>query len=132
MALGDLLFPNIEMKLVISHAFHADVESVKDKLSEEYKDAAAQVQLSKADMQKLGLKPDSTVSIQSKTGNVVVHAILSEKGKNGIAVMTRGPWALALVATPRDGNPPQYHGIPVTITRSSEKVTPLLDLLQDS
>jgi len=132
MALGDLLFPNVQMKLVISHSFETDVESVKDKFSEEYKSAAARVQLSKADMQKLGLKPDSNVSIESKTGTIVVHAIMNEKGTNGIAVMPLSPWALALIDSPSDGKPPVYHGIPVTLTRSNEDITSLLDLLQDS
>ncbi len=132
MALGDLLFPNIELKLVISHAFQADVAAVKDKFSVDFQEAAARVQFSKSDMQKLSLKPGSTVSVQSKVGSVIVHAYVNEKGKNGIAVMPHGPWALALIESPDSGNPPQYHGIPITVTRSAEKVTPLLDLFHDS
>ena len=131
MALGDLLFPNVEMKLIISHAFEVDVEAAKDKFSEEYTSVAARVHLSKSDMQKLGLKPDSNVSIKSKTATIIVHATVDEKGKNGLAVMSQSPWALALVDVPKGGAPPQYHGVPVTVARSAEAITPLLDLLRD-
>ncbi len=132
MVLGDLLFPNIEMKLVITHDFMSDVEAAQNRMSNEYRNATALVRLSKGDMQKLGLKGESNVSIQSKAGSVVVHAVMDENAKDGLAVVPYGPWALALVDVPPDGSPPQYHGIPVTVKRSDEQITPLLDLFQDS
>lgn len=130
MALGDLLFPNIKMQLIISHAFDADVESAKDRFSPEYQAAAAKVSLSKGDMQKLSLKDGRTVQVKSMIGDVIVQTFADDKGRDGIAVMPYGPWALSLVDVPKDGSPPQLHGISVTVIRSDNDVTPLLDLLQ--
>jgi formylmethanofuran dehydrogenase subunit D len=130
MALGDLLFPNIKMRLIISHAFDADVESAKDKFSPEYLAAAAKVSLSKGDMQKLSLKDGKTVQVKSTVGDVVVHVSSNDKGRDGIAVMPYGPWALSLIDVPKDGSPPQLHGVSVTVTKSDSDVTPLLDLLR--
>ncbi len=130
MVLGDLLFPNIKMRLIISHAFDADVESAKDKFSPEYQSAAAKVTLSKGDMQKLSLKDGRTVQVKSAIGDVIVQVFVDDKGRDGIAVMPYGPWALSLIDVPKDGSPPQLHGISVTLTKSDNDVTPLLDLLQ--
>ena len=130
MALGDLLFPNIEMKLVIAHAFDADVESVKDKYSDDFKSVAAKARMSKKDMQKIGLKESSRLKIESKVGKVIVQPELDPNGKEGLVVMPRSPWSFALVAVPDDGSPPVYHGISVTVERSSDDITPLQDLLQ--
>ena len=56
MALGDFLFPNIELKLVVAPSFEADIAATGDKYSQEYIDAAAIVTLHKSDLQKLGIE----------------------------------------------------------------------------
>ncbi|MGQ4912747.1 MAG: molybdopterin dinucleotide binding domain-containing protein [Candidatus Thorarchaeota archaeon] len=132
MALGDFLFPHADLKLVIARSFEADVESAKDILSKGFTDKAARLRLSVGDMRRLGLKDGGHASIKSKVGGVVLVAYGDEKVPEGTAVVPYGPWALALVAVPEDGSPPQLHGISVTVTRSEEEVTPLEALLESA
>lgn len=130
MALGDFLFPNVDLKLIIARSFETDVESAKDKFSPEYQDSAAIVRLNKGDFQKLGLKDGSSVSVKAKDGSVTVRALADEKVPVGAAIMPYGPWALALVSVPKDGSPPQMHGISVTLTRTDNKVTSFDELFE--
>ena len=132
MALGDFLFPHADLKLIIARSFEADVESVKDILSKEFLDTAARLQLSKGDLQRLGLKDGGHASIKSKTGNIVLVAYGDEKVPEGSAVIPHGPWALALVAIPKDDSSPQLHGVSVTVMKTDDKVTTLDALLESS
>ena len=132
MALGDFLFPHVDLKLVVARSFEADVESAKDILSKEFLDSAARVRLSKGDLQRLGLKDGGHASIKSKAGTVILAAYVDEKVPDNTAVIPYGPWALALVPVPKDDSPPQMHGISVTATRSDDEVTPLEGLLESS
>ena len=131
MALGDFLFPHLDLKLVIAHSFEVDIEAEKDKSSKEYQDLAARAFFNKSDFQKLGIKEGGSVNIKSKAGQVVVGGFIDERLENGIASVPRGPWALSLVAVPNDGSPPKMHGIQVTATKTDDKVTSLDSLLED-
>ncbi|MFX0045681.1 MAG: molybdopterin dinucleotide binding domain-containing protein [Candidatus Hermodarchaeota archaeon] len=130
MSLGDFLFPQVELKLVIAHSFETDIEAVRNKMSTEYLESAARVSLSTGNLKRLGLKEGDAVSVESKTGKVVVKAFPDEKLEDGLAVMPRSPWALSLVAVPSDGESVQLHGIPVAVTKSSDKVTSLDSILE--
>ncbi|MGY5856047.1 MAG: molybdopterin dinucleotide binding domain-containing protein [Candidatus Thorarchaeota archaeon] len=132
MALGDFLFPHADLKLIIARSFEADVESAKDILSKEFLDSAARLQLSKGDLQRLGLKDGGHANVKSKTGNIVLVAYGDEKVPEGSVVIPYGPWALSLVAVPKDDSPPQLHGVSVTVTRTDDKVTTLDALLESS
>lgn len=132
MALGDFLFPHVDLKLIIARSFEADVESAKDILSKEFLDSAARLQLSKGDLQRLGLKDGGHANVKSKTGNIVLVAYGDEKVPEGSAIIPHGPWALALVAVPKDDSSPQLHGVSVTVTRTDDKVTSLDALLESS
>jgi formylmethanofuran dehydrogenase subunit D len=129
MALGDFLFPHLELKLVIAHSFEVDIEAEKDKRSKEYQDMAARASFSKSDFQKLGIKENGSVTIKSDTAKVVVSGFIDERLEEGVTSMPRGPWAFSLVAVPTDGSPPKMHGIQVTATKTDEKVTSLDSLL---
>ncbi|MFQ5833604.1 MAG: molybdopterin dinucleotide binding domain-containing protein [Candidatus Thorarchaeota archaeon] len=123
MSLGDFLFPQVELKLVISHSFETDIESVRNKASKEFQKLAARISLSKGNLQRLGLGEGDAVSVESMSGRIVVHAIPDDKLADDVAVMPRSPWALSLVAVPSDGAPVQLHDIQVTVTKSEDKVT---------
>ncbi|MFW9963780.1 MAG: molybdopterin dinucleotide binding domain-containing protein [Candidatus Sifarchaeia archaeon] len=132
MALGDFLFPHVDLKLVIAHSFEADVESAKNILSKEFHNNAAKVRLNKGDLQRLGLKNGGHASIKSKAGHIVLAAYSDERVTEGLAVIPYGPWALALVSVPVDDAPPQFHGVSITVTRTDDEVTPLESLLESS
>jgi len=130
MALGDFLFPHADLKLIVARSFETDVESVKDKFSSEYQESAAVVRLNTGDLQRLGLKDGKSASVKAKTGSIIVRAYGDSKVPEGSAVVPYGPWALALVSVPKEGSPPQMHGVSVTVTRTDEKITSLEDLLE--
>ena len=132
MALGDFLFPHADLKLIVARSFETDVESVKDKFSSEYQDSAAIVRLNKGDLQRLGLKDGGSASVKAKAGSIIVRAFGDDKVPEGSAIVPYGPWALALVSVPKDGSPPQMHGVSVTVTRTDEKVISLENLLESS
>ena len=130
MALGDFLFPHLELKLVIAHSFEVDIEAEKDKSSKEYEYLAGRASFSKSDFQRLGIKEGGSVNIKSDTAQVVVSGFIDERLEEGVTSMPRGPWALSLVAVPADGSPPKMHGIKITATKTDDKVTPLDSLLE--
>jgi formylmethanofuran dehydrogenase subunit D len=130
MALGDFLFPHLELKLVIAHSFEVDIEAEKDKSSKEYQDLAARASFSKSDFQRLGIKEGGSVNIKSNTAQVVVSGFIDERLGDGVASMPRGPWALSDVAVPTDGSPSKMHGIQVTAKKTDDKVTSLDSLLE--
>jgi len=129
MALGDFLFPNAELKLVIVRSFKTDVESARGIPSEKYTAETAIVRLNNKDMRRLSVKEGGAISLKSPSGTVVVSAIIDDKMPEGSALMPYGPWALALVTVPENNNPPILHGIEITATRSTEDITSLDALL---
>lgn len=129
MSLGDFLFPNVELKLIIARSFKTDIEVARGIPSDRYTNETAIVRLHHSDMQKLSLKEGSTVSLKSSSGSVVVKAIADDKTPEGHAVMPQGLWALALVAIPEGTSPPAKHGIAVIATRSTEDITSIESLL---
>ncbi|MFW9975555.1 MAG: molybdopterin dinucleotide binding domain-containing protein [Candidatus Thorarchaeota archaeon] len=129
MALGDLLFPHVELKLIIVRSFKTDVEYARDISSPEYVAETALVHLNQTDMHRLSLKEGDNVSLKSPDGLVIVRTTVDDKTPEGCAVMPHGPWALALVAIPKDETPPTLHGIAITALRTKEKITSLEDLL---
>jgi formylmethanofuran dehydrogenase subunit D len=128
MALGDFLFPNAELTLVITHSFEADVEAARNMSSQDYLDRAARIRLNKGDIKRLGLKEGGIVGVKSKTGNVIVRAFSDDKITEGMSLMPHGPWALALVQVPEDNSPIKLHGIPITVVRSEKEITSLESL----
>jgi formylmethanofuran dehydrogenase subunit D len=129
MALGDFLFPNAELKLVIVRSFKTDVESARGIPSEKFTTETAIVRLNNNDMRRLSVKEGGSINLKSPSGTVVVKAIIDEKTPEGSAIMPLGPWALSLVAIPEDNIPPVLHGIAVTATRSDDDITSLEALL---
>jgi formylmethanofuran dehydrogenase subunit D len=129
MALGDFLFPNAELKLVIIRSFKTDIESARGIPSQKYTSETAIVRLNNSDMRRLSIKEGNTISLKSPSGTVVVKAVIDEKTPEGSAIMPYGPWALALVAIPEDSTPPVLHGIAITATRSKEDITSVEALL---
>ncbi len=125
MALGDFLFPHVELKLVIVRSFRTDVESARGKPSEKYASETALVRLNNNDMRRLSLKEGSTVRLKSPTGMIIIRATIDDKVPEGSAVMPHGPWALALVAVPENELPPTFHGVAVIATRSKDDITSL-------
>ena len=129
MALGDFLFPQLNAKLIIGHSFESDIESMGDKLSNEYSEKTALVKLNDADMKRLSIKDGMNVEIESEAARVVVKAVGDSKVPGEMALMVHGPWALALVKVPNDKSPPKLHGIKVSIKKSEGEITSIQNLL---
>ncbi len=131
MALGDFLFPHAELNLVIARSFESDIESVKDKQSQEYIDTTALIRMHSSDLKRLGLQDEQAASVKSDIGTVIVKAFGDDKIPEGTAVMPYGPWALSLVSVPTDGAPPQFHGLKIAVAKTDDSIT-TLDSLFDS
>ncbi|MFX0107216.1 MAG: molybdopterin dinucleotide binding domain-containing protein [Candidatus Hodarchaeota archaeon] len=130
MALGDFLFPHIELKLVIARSFEVDIEAVSDKTSKEYQDLAARVVIEEGDMKRLSLKDGASVLVTSEVSSVVVRAFSATRSSEGLAIMPPSAWSMALVPIPPENSPPQLHGISVTLKGTKEKVTTLDSLFE--
>ena len=100
------------------------------KFSKEYMSKVAIIELSKQDMEKLGISSGSAVKVSSAYGQVVVKAVESAFTPQGMAFIPMGPWANAIVSPNTQGSGmPTLKGIEVTIEKSEDHVLSLADFL---
>ena len=132
MSLGELLFPKLELKLVISRSSDADIKAIQGKESTEYIDSAARIQMNEANIKRLNIKEGDTVSVKTRTGKVNVRAHINEGVDSSLGVMPYGPWALALVIINMETTEIQLQGLSIEVTKSDEEITPLDALLDSS
>ncbi|MFX1319326.1 MAG: molybdopterin dinucleotide binding domain-containing protein [Promethearchaeota archaeon] len=125
MALRDFLYPYLEVILVLARALDVDeAQAAFGSLSEEYQQVAARIRIAPHDAQRLNLKEEDHVLVNSDIGSVVVVAEIQSDQPAGMVVMHPGPWAFALIEAMIPSQ-----GTEVTIKPSTEPVTPLDQLL---
>lgn len=129
MSLGELLFPKLELKLIIARSSDTDIKATQGKDSTEYIESAARIRMNEVDLKRLNIKEGDTVSIKNKIGQVVVKAYIDEGVDSSIGVMPYSPWALVLVNVSTEITEIQLQGLSVEVTRSDEEVTSLDGLL---
>ena len=132
MSLGELLFPKLELKLVIARSSDTDIKATKGKDSAEYIESAARIRVNESDLKRLNLKESNEVLVKNKIGNVVVRAYIDDGIKPGIAVMPYGPWALALADSSSETTDTILQGIKIEVTKSDDELTSLEELLVSS
>lgn len=132
MALGEFLFPKLELKLVIAHSSDTEIKAARGKSSNEYLESAARIRLNESDLKRLSLKEHANVEVKTKKRKIVVSAYIDAGVNSGMAVIPYGPWALALVDLPSDSSDIQLHGIHIEVSKTDEKVTSLDELLESS
>ncbi|HID42923.1 MAG TPA: tRNA CCA-pyrophosphorylase [Archaeoglobaceae archaeon] len=107
-------------------------ESIEKKLSDEYMEEAAVCELSKDDMNTLGIKDGDRIKIISNDEKVVVYARSSNLSK-GIAFIPMGPWANALIPEGTDSTGmPSFKGLKVRIEKTEERVPSAEEVMEVS
>ena len=107
--------------------------NLENKLSEEYKKAAAVCELSEEDLQKLGLKGDGSerVRVRTAAGEVVVTAKKGAGYPEGVAFIPMGPWVNAVVSgNTRGAGMPRFKGIEAEIEKTDEEVLSAEELMR--
>ena len=116
---------------LISGRTTAQGQNLDNKLSEEYFKAVAICELSKNDMEKIGVSADEHVEVRTSYGEVVVKAKKGEGNPDGIAFIPMGPWVNAVVSGDTHGaGMPQYKGIDAAIEKTEAEVLSVKELMQ--
>ena len=116
---------------LISGRTTAQGQNLDNKLSEEYLKAVAICELSKNDMEKIGVSNDEHVEVRTSYGEVVVKAKKGEGNPDGIAFIPMGPWVNAVVSGDTHGaGMPQYKGIDAAIEKTEAEVLSVKELMQ--
>lgn len=98
MALRDFLYPQLEVRLLLARALDVDEAQVSHgTLSNEYEEVAARIIVSTRDAQRLGIKEDNCIEVNSETGTVIVKVRIKDEQPEGIVVMQPSPWAFAVI-----------------------------------
>jgi formylmethanofuran dehydrogenase subunit D len=105
-------------------------EVIDEKYSESYAREAAICELSKEDMEKLGIGEGEVIKVITEEGEVCVYAKSSNLSK-GLAFIPLGPWANALIPTGTDSTGmPSFKGIKARIELAKgEKVLQAEELI---
>lgn len=118
-ALREFLYPTLELKLILARRLDADTAAAKHGvLSPAYREAAAKIILSVPDAQRLDVKDGDAVQVTSKTGEVVVLVHIDDKTPGGLAIMSPGPYANALLPASLP-----HQGISITLKSTDSAVT---------
>lgn len=121
--LREFLYPTLELGLVLARRLDVDTAAAKHgTLSPAYQEAAARIKLSVLDAQRLDVKEGEAIQVTSKTGEVVVQVHIDDKTPEGLAIMSPGPYANALLpaALPHQGIRVAIKPIDGAVTRVEE------------
>ncbi len=109
-------------------------QNLDNKLSEKYFDEVATCEMSKEDLERLGVAAgDSAARVKVRTsfGEVVVKAKENAGTPAGIAFIPMGPWANAVVSGETHGaGMPSYKGIDAEVEKTEEEVLRVKELMQ--
>lgn len=102
----------------------------KEKLSQDYMDAAALVELDGDDAEEIGVEKGDLAHLQTASGEVTVPVKISRGDSSGVAFVPMGPWANALVAEETDATGmPEFKGVQVEVEKGEGEPTTLDELL---
>ncbi len=106
-------------------------QNLDNKLSEEYFNEVATCEMSKEDMERLGVAAEGHVKVKTSFGEVVVKAKEKAGTPAGIIFIPMGPWVNAIVSGDTHGaGMPQYKGIDAEIEPTEEEVLHVKDLMK--
>ena len=111
----------IEVTLITGRSIDQGVALDKGKLTNEYYEKVAIIELDAEDLAKLGILEGSNVEVTTKFGIVVVKAVKSRFKHPGIAFMPMSPWANLVIDSSTYGSGmPTFKGILAEV-RSTDK-----------
>jgi formylmethanofuran dehydrogenase subunit D len=105
--------------------------NLDSKLSDEYRNEAARIDMHPSDMEKLSIVKDDTVAVTTQFGHVVVTAKEDEGVPEGIVFIPMGPWANAVVSGDTHGaGMPSFKGIDATLEKTAGLVLSVKELMR--
>lgn len=120
----------LEVTLITGRSLGQGVQ-LENKLSNEYLDSAAVIELDAEDLERLGIAEGSNVKVETPHGSVVVKAVRSKRRHPGVAFIPMGPWASVVVDPNTYGSGmPTLKGLKAKITPSTEVPLSLRELIQ--
>jgi len=121
---------DIPLVIVTYQDIHQWVARQRDGLGDAYQQHSAEVQLSPADLKRLGLNDGASVELKNKAGSVVVKAKSDPACQEGIGYMPASLYSNRLASyNPSISRLPNLKRIEVRALPTEKDVTPLSDLL---
>ena len=120
---------SINLTVVAHEDVHLAIARLRDGWSDAYQKKAAVVRLSRADLEKLGLKDNARVELTSPAGSVVVTAKLDAAGDDGLGLMPSSLYTNRLASYEPGSSTLLGKHIQARVVPTEKVVTPLSDLL---
>jgi len=121
---------DIPLVIVTYQDIHQWVARQRDGLGDAYQQHSARVQLSPADLKRLGLNDGASVELKNKAGSVVVKAKSDPACQEGIGYMPASLYSNRLASyNPSISRLPNLKRIEVRSAPTEKDITPLSDLL---
>ena len=121
---------DIPLVIVTYQDIHQWVARQRDGLGDAYQQHSAKVQLSPADLKRLGLNDGAPVELKNKAGSVVVKAKSDPACQEGTGYMPASLYSNRLASyNPSVSRLPNLKRIEVRAVPTEKDITPLSDLL---
>jgi formylmethanofuran dehydrogenase subunit D len=118
----------INLTIVAHEDVHLAIAKLRDGWGDSYQKKAAVARLSRADLEKLGLKDNARVELTGPAGAVVVTAKSDVTCEAGVGVMPSSLYTNRLVSyEPRSSTPPSK--LDVLVMPTEKGITPVADLI---
>ena len=125
--------PSLEVVLLTGRTRRQGVGLELGKLSDIYQESTTRIRLDAKDIEKVGVKPEETVTVKTDFGTVVLRAVIASRSRPGIAFIPYGPWSNLLIGGGTDSTGmPSSKGLKAVITPAPEKkVLTLRELISE-
>jgi formylmethanofuran dehydrogenase subunit D len=119
----------ILLTIVTHEDVHLAIVKLRDGWSDAYQKKAAVVHLSRADLEKLGLKDNARVELTSPAGAVVVTAKLDAAGEAGVGLMPTSLYTNRLASYDSSSSALPGKHIEARAMATEKAITPVPDLI---
>jgi len=120
----------MKLQLVSGRTLDQGKTRDKEKLSDDYTDAAGYVELDGGDAEEIGLDDGDVARLTTDAGEITLPVQTARGDSEGVAFVPMGPWANALIADETDATGmPEFKAIPVEVEKGEGSPTTLDDML---
>lgn len=116
------LMPSLQVVLLTGRTRRQGVGLELGKLSDTYQESTTRIRLDAKDLEKVGVKPEETVTVKTDYGSVVLRAVIASRSRPGIAFIPYGPWSNLLIGGGTDSTGmPSSKGLKAIIMPAPDK-----------
>lgn len=120
----------MKLQLVSGRTLDQGKTRDKKKLSQDYTDAAALVELDGDDADEIGVDDGDLARLETESGEITVPVTISRGDSSGVAFVPMGPWANALISGETDATGmPEFKCVQVEVEEGEGSPTTLDDML---